>query len=68
MSSYRALELSLLLLLNIVFLLKGHVAVLGYFEEKTPYPGPNGELTVNVPLCPRTLLKRVVQYAFFSLQ
>ncbi|KIK60795.1 hypothetical protein GYMLUDRAFT_243963 [Collybiopsis luxurians FD-317 M1] len=46
----------------------GHVAVLGYFEEKTPYPGPNGDLTVKVPLCPRTLLKRVVEDAQQSCQ
>ncbi|KAJ6577397.1 hypothetical protein B0H19DRAFT_557896 [Mycena capillaripes] len=39
----------------------GHMAVLGQFEEKTPIPGPDGKPTVNVNLCPRTLLRRIVE-------
>ncbi|KAK7059078.1 hypothetical protein VNI00_001702 [Paramarasmius palmivorus] len=41
----------------------GHFGVLGHFQEKTPYAGPDGALTVDVPLCPRTVLKRVVEDA-----
>ncbi|KAF9075505.1 hypothetical protein BDP27DRAFT_1315155 [Rhodocollybia butyracea] len=41
----------------------GTIAVLGFFEEKTPYMDPQGALTVNVPTCPRTVLKRVVENA-----
>ncbi|KAJ6466605.1 hypothetical protein C8R47DRAFT_1326242 [Mycena vitilis] len=39
----------------------GHMAVLGQFEEKTPIPGLNGIPTVQVNLCPRTLLRRIVE-------
>ncbi|KAL0568953.1 hypothetical protein V5O48_013021 [Marasmius crinis-equi] len=39
----------------------GHLGVLGYLEEKTPYPGTDGKLTVEVPLCARSLLKRIVE-------
>ncbi|KAJ7056566.1 hypothetical protein C8F01DRAFT_1154143 [Mycena amicta] len=38
----------------------GHMAVLGYFEEKSPVPGPDGDLSVQVDLCPRTLLRRIL--------
>ncbi|KAG7094107.1 hypothetical protein E1B28_007723 [Marasmius oreades] len=41
----------------------GHLGVLGHLEEKAPYTGPDGKLTVHVPLCPRSLLKRVVEDA-----
>lgn len=36
----------------------GHASVMGYFEEKDPI-GPNSTFTV--PICPRTMLKRVVE-------
>lgn len=39
----------------------GHLGVLGQFEEKTPYQNPNGSTSVQVNLCPRTLLKRIVE-------
>ena len=35
----------------------GHASVMGWFQEKTP--GPSGAL--DVPLCPRTLLQRLVR-------
>ncbi|KAJ7106496.1 hypothetical protein C8R43DRAFT_1140527 [Mycena crocata] len=39
----------------------GHMAVLGNFEEKTALASPNGDLTVKVNLCPRTLLQRIIE-------
>ncbi|KAF7375186.1 1,2-dihydroxy-3-keto-5-methylthiopentene dioxygenase [Mycena sanguinolenta] len=39
----------------------GHWAVLGQFEEKTPIPRPDGTLSVKVNLCPRTLLRRILE-------
>ncbi|KAF7335726.1 1,2-dihydroxy-3-keto-5-methylthiopentene dioxygenase [Mycena venus] len=39
----------------------GHFAILGQFEEKTAFPGPDGNLTVGVSLCPRTLLRRIIE-------
>ncbi|KAF5343436.1 hypothetical protein D9758_011813 [Tetrapyrgos nigripes] len=41
----------------------GHVAVLGHFEEKTPVVSEDGVESVEVKLCPRTLLKRIVEDA-----
>ncbi|KAF8213595.1 glutamine synthetase guanido kinase [Mycena galopus ATCC 62051] len=41
----------------------GHMAVLGQFEEKTPVQGTDGNPTVAVDLCPRTLLRRMVEEA-----
>ncbi|KAF5361956.1 hypothetical protein D9756_002782 [Leucocoprinus leucothites] len=41
----------------------GHLGVLGRFEEKTPYQGIDGSTSVQVSLCPRTLLKRIVEDA-----
>ena len=38
-----------------------HAAVMGWFQEKTPLPGRNGRLTYEVDLCPRTILRRVVE-------
>ncbi|KAG6849645.1 hypothetical protein H0H93_006649 [Arthromyces matolae] len=38
----------------------GEVVVLGWFKEKTPYPGIDNKLTLDVPLCPRATLQRVV--------
>ena len=37
----------------------GHASVMGWFQEKTPTP--SGELSV--PLCPRTILQRIVRCA-----
>lgn len=37
----------------------GHVSVMGFFQEKVPNP----QYGLNVPLCPRTLLKRIVDDA-----
>ena len=39
----------------------GHLGVLGRFEEKTPYRTTDGLTSVEVDLCPRTLLKRIIQ-------
>ncbi|KAJ6468420.1 hypothetical protein C8R45DRAFT_1018695 [Mycena sanguinolenta] len=39
----------------------GHWAVLGQFEEKTPILSARGTLSVEVNLCPRTLLRRIVE-------
>ncbi|KAJ7219748.1 hypothetical protein C8J57DRAFT_256857 [Mycena rebaudengoi] len=39
----------------------GHMAVLGQFEEKTPIPGADGNATVMVNMCPRTLLRRIIE-------
>lgn len=39
----------------------GHLGVLGYFEEKSPYQTADGLTSVEVKLCPRTLLKRIVE-------
>ncbi|KAG6853772.1 hypothetical protein C0991_001483 [Blastosporella zonata] len=39
----------------------GEVVVLGWFHEKTPYPGIDNKLTLEVPLCPRATLQRVVK-------
>lgn len=40
---------------------EGHATVLGWFEEKAPVLGPDGESSVKVDLCPRTMLQRVVE-------
>jgi glutamine synthetase len=42
---------------------EGHASVMGWFEEKVPIKGPDGKLTLNVPLCPRSTLKRIVEDA-----
>ncbi|KAG7098495.1 hypothetical protein E1B28_000439 [Marasmius oreades] len=55
---YYALDLSTLRPLSFA---PGHLGLLGYVEEKTPYNGPDGNPTVQVPLCARSLLKRVVE-------
>jgi hypothetical protein len=39
-----------------------HASVMVWLQEKTPAPGPDGKLTVDVDLCPRTLLSRVLKY------
>ncbi|KAG6919340.1 hypothetical protein DXG01_006886 [Tephrocybe rancida] len=38
----------------------GEAVVMGWFHEKTPYPGIDNKLTLEVALCPRATLKRVV--------
>ncbi|KAJ7352430.1 hypothetical protein DFH08DRAFT_740339 [Mycena albidolilacea] len=38
----------------------GHWAVQGFFEEKTPIQEADGSLSVRVNLCPRTLLRRII--------
>ena len=40
---------------------EGHASVMGWFEEKVPIEGPDGNLTLNVPMCPRSMLKRIVE-------
>ncbi|KAJ7746398.1 hypothetical protein B0H16DRAFT_964506 [Mycena metata] len=39
----------------------GHMAVLGQFEEKTAVPDDTGSLSVKVNLCPRSLLRRILE-------
>ncbi|KAI6098627.1 hypothetical protein EDD17DRAFT_1800955 [Pisolithus thermaeus] len=41
----------------------GHAAVFGYFQEKYPISG-----RLDVPLCPRTNLRRIVKYAAEGLK
>ncbi|KAJ7229048.1 hypothetical protein GGX14DRAFT_616525 [Mycena pura] len=41
----------------------GHMAVLGQFEEKSPISDADGNPTVRVNLCPRTLLRRITDEA-----
>lgn len=41
----------------------GEAVILGWFQEKTPYLGADGKLSLDVPLCPRTILNRIVQKA-----
>jgi glutamine synthetase len=45
----------------------GHMAVLGQFEEKMLISGADGKPTVQVPLCPRTLLRRILECALTQL-
>ncbi|KAG5643453.1 hypothetical protein DXG03_000926 [Asterophora parasitica] len=39
----------------------GEVSLFGWFQEKTPYPGADNQLTVEVTLCPRATLRRIVR-------
>jgi hypothetical protein len=39
----------------------GHVAILGQFEEKEAVQGADGSPTITVSLCPRTLLRRIIE-------
>ncbi|KAH0589573.1 hypothetical protein H2248_005310 [Termitomyces sp. 'cryptogamus'] len=39
----------------------GEVVVFGWFNEKTPYLGIDNKLTLDVPLCSRATLQRVVK-------
>jgi glutamine synthetase len=41
----------------------GHASVMGWFEEKEPIAGLVGHRAVEVDLCPRTILRRVVDNA-----
>ncbi|EGO03198.1 hypothetical protein SERLA73DRAFT_119022 [Serpula lacrymans var. lacrymans S7.3] len=41
----------------------GHAVVMGRFEEKVPIMSPSHSLSVQVPLCPRTTLRRVTEDA-----
>jgi glutamine synthetase len=38
------------------------MTIMGWFEEKIPVADPTGDLTFKVPFCPRTLLKRIMEY------
>ncbi len=40
---------------------EGIASVLGWFQEKAPVLGPDGHPTLEVELCPRTTLHRVVE-------
>jgi hypothetical protein len=40
---------------------RGHLGVLGHFEEKTPHKLPDGSTSLQVDLCPRTLLMKIVE-------
>lgn len=40
----------------------GHAVVMGWFEEKIPVHGLDGNPTLKVGLCPRATLRRVVEY------
>jgi glutamine synthetase len=39
----------------------GHASVMGWFQEKLPITGPDGNLALEAPLCPRTTLARIVK-------
>lgn len=39
----------------------GHASVLGWFEEKTPIVGLGGPLSTEAELCPRRILREVVE-------
>ncbi|KAF8799777.1 hypothetical protein BYT27DRAFT_7201038 [Phlegmacium glaucopus] len=41
----------------------GHASIMGWFEEKAPAAGQEGHHSIEVDLCPRTILKRVVDNA-----
>jgi hypothetical protein len=42
----------------------GEASVMGWFQEKAPVPRADSRLSVEVDLCPRGILKRVVEYVF----
>jgi glutamine synthetase len=44
----------------------GEASVMGWFQEKTPVPRADSKLSVEVDLCPRGILKRVVEYVLDS--
>lgn len=39
----------------------GEASVMGWFQEKTPFIGANNKLSVEVALCPRRTLQRIVK-------
>ena len=39
----------------------GHASLMGWFEEKSPVQTPEGKDTLEVPLCPRGLLRGIVK-------
>jgi glutamine synthetase len=39
----------------------GHASLLGWFEEKAGVTDPQGQPTVQVDVCPRGILRRIVQ-------
>ncbi|KXN82102.1 Protein fluG [Leucoagaricus sp. SymC.cos] len=41
----------------------GHASIMGWFEEKDPFVGPDGQLSVKVPMCPRSKLRELVDIA-----
>ncbi|KAJ7718973.1 hypothetical protein DFH07DRAFT_933454 [Mycena maculata] len=41
----------------------GHASVLGWFEEKSPIVGLGGQLSTKAELCPRGILRKVVEVA-----
>lgn len=38
----------------------GYASVMGWFQEKSPIRGADGQLTIEAAVCPRSLLRRVV--------
>jgi hypothetical protein len=40
----------------------GHARVMGWFEEKDPFVGPDGQLSVKVSMCGRSKLKELVEW------
>lgn len=40
----------------------GHASIMGWFEEKVPVAGQEGHRSIEVDLCPRTILRRLVEY------
>ncbi|KAJ8582528.1 glutamine synthetase/guanido kinase, partial [Rhizopogon salebrosus TDB-379] len=43
----------------------GHASIVGWFQDMTPAPGR--VLGTGVPMCPRSVLKRVIEYELSSL-
>jgi glutamine synthetase len=43
----------------------GHASIVGWFQDMTPTPGR--VLGTGVPMCPRSVLKRVIEYELSSL-
>lgn len=45
----------------------GHASVLGWFEEKEQVKGKDGRGTFETSDCPRTILKRIVEYVIVNI-
>ncbi|KAI9461333.1 hypothetical protein HD554DRAFT_2176299 [Boletus coccyginus] len=45
----------------------GHAVFFGYFQEQVSIPRPTGGPSFEVPLCPRTVLSRLIRYAVEEL-